>query len=175
MKMAKASEADMQMASELANALEALSSRWGATMPEKIDRAAPDANEAFSVDDPDHCRRVCEYLIALTRSASLCRVVWGMDVLLDPRNKIVDPDADTLEHHPETVACRAATLPKPLADWDEDKGAVLWWRFPVEEPPYCGHPNCDDWPGYHTHWTPLIVPDAPAAAKTTQITEDTHA
>jgi hypothetical protein len=26
-----------------------------------------------------------------------------MTVLLDPRNKVVDPAADTLEHHPETV------------------------------------------------------------------------
>jgi hypothetical protein len=27
--------------------------------------------------------------------------VWGMTVLLDPRNEIVDPDADTLEIHPK--------------------------------------------------------------------------
>lgn len=51
-----------------------------------------------------------------------------------------------------------------LEDWHEDDGPALWWRFPLNEPPYCGHPNCDDWPGYHTHWTPLVVPDAPAVA-----------
>lgn len=50
---------------------------------------------------------------------------------------------------------------RPLDDWHEDMGVVLWWRFPVDEPPYCGHPNCDDWPGYHTHWTPLAIPIAP--------------
>lgn len=51
---------------------------------------------------------------------------------------------------------------RPLSDWNEEDGPVLWWRFPVEEPPYCGSPLYDEWPGYHTHWTPLIVPDEPA-------------
>ena len=58
----------------------------------------------------------------------------------------------------------AAKKARPLADWHEEDGPVLWWRFPVEEPPYCGSPNCDDWPGYHTHWTPLLVPEPPAVA-----------
>lgn len=102
MKMAKASSADLEMAMELSHALEALSNRWSAAMPERIAQSADDDHdEAFSIDDEKQCRRVCEYLIKLTRSASLFRVVMGMAVLLDPANKIVDPDADTLEHHPE--------------------------------------------------------------------------
>ncbi len=109
MKMAKASQADMDMAIELSNALEALSGHWGAAMPEKIAKELPGEEfERFSLDEPDDCRRVCEYLIGLTRSASLFRVVFGMTVLLDPRNKIVDPNADTLEYHPEVVAALAA-------------------------------------------------------------------
>ena len=39
--------------------------------------------------------------------------------------------------------------------WHEDVGPVLWWRFPISEPPWCGTPLDSDWPGYHTHWTPL--------------------
>jgi hypothetical protein len=58
-------------------------------------------------------------------------------------------------------ACLAAKQARPLADWHEEVGVVLWWRFPVEEPPYCGSPHYDDWPDYHTHWTPLIVPYDP--------------
>lgn len=50
---------------------------------------------------------------------------------------------------------------KPISEWHEDDGAVLWWRFPVEEPPYVGDPRWEDWPGYHTHWTPIEVPAAP--------------
>lgn len=65
----------------------------------------------------------------------------------------------------------------PLEEWHEDKGDVLWWKFPITEPPYVGSPldlghqveitvrahgvdklmrvNIGGWPGYHTHFTPL--------------------
>lgn len=107
MKMAKASDADLHMAFELAGALEALAGQWGACMPAKIERVDHDCEtERFELDDHEQCKRVIEYLQALTRSASIFRVVHGMAVLLDPRNKMVDPDADTLEHHPETVKAK---------------------------------------------------------------------
>lgn len=61
---------------------------------------------------------------------------------------------------PDTVDGIAAKTPRQLADLHEDDGTVLWWRMPVEEPPYCGSPLADDWPGCHTHWTPILVPDA---------------
>ena len=75
---------------------------------------------------------------------------------------------------------------RPLAEWHEDMGPVLWWRFPICEPPYVGTPNdtgapiqitiieigrrkpsqnfnvmVGGWLGYHTHWTPL--PPLPVA------------
>lgn len=28
----------------------------------------------------------------------------------------------------------------PFSKWTEDHGSVLWWRFPVSEPPYVGSP-----------------------------------
>jgi hypothetical protein len=49
-------------------------------------------------------------------------------------------------------------FPVPLEQWHEDLGPALWWKFPIEEPPYCGTPLDDDWPGYHTHWTPVALP-----------------
>lgn len=49
----------------------------------------------------------------------------------------------------------------PLSQYREDEGPVLWWRFPVDEPPYVGSPLDTEWPGYHTHWTRIVVPDAP--------------
>lgn len=57
-----------------------------------------------------------------------------------------------------------AIRPRPVSDWHEDYGDVLWWVFPINEPPYCGQPLDSHWPGYHTHWTPLIVPYAPNAS-----------
>lgn len=69
---------------------------------------------------------------------------------------------------------------RPLSEWSEEDGDVLWWKFPVAEAPYVGSPlnlgrnirvTVDDetkiftvggWPGYHTHWTALpLVPVEP--------------
>lgn len=107
MKMAKASQADMDMAFELVNALEAISGRWHQVMPERIARTTDrEETEEFSLHSAADCERVCTYLVDLVRSASLFRVVMGMAVLLDPANKLVDPVADTLEHHPANVAAQ---------------------------------------------------------------------
>lgn len=66
-----------------------------------------------------------------------------------------------------------ATKAKPRETWHEETGSVLWWHFPIEEPPYCGTPLDNDWPetsaagqgsiydGYYTHWTPIIIPEEP--------------
>ena len=51
--------------------------------------------------------------------------------------------------------------PRPLDDWGEDYGDALWWKFPIEEPPYVGSPLDVNWPDYHTHWTPILVPQPP--------------
>lgn len=91
------------------------------------------------------------------------------------------------------AACeRAAAQPtqliaRPIEEYHEDMGPVLWWRFPIEEPPYCGGPNdlgysvearmslnkydeqrsntihmmVGGWPGYHTHFTTFEVPVKP--------------
>ncbi len=102
MKMAKASAADLDMAMELCNALDALTQRWSATVPDEI--AKPDGdNEAeyFNRDDREQCQRVLGYLLDLADRASLMRVVWGCAVMLDPTNRCVDANADTIEHHPD--------------------------------------------------------------------------
>lgn len=52
-----------------------------------------------------------------------------------------------------------AKMPRPIDKWHEEYGDVLWWSFPIQEPPYCGTPLDADWPDYHTHWTPLIIPE----------------
>lgn len=47
---------------------------------------------------------------------------------------------------------------RPLSDWHEEDGPVLWWKFPIEEQPYVGSPLFTTWPGYHTHWTEFQLP-----------------
>jgi hypothetical protein len=163
MRMAKANEADIAMAAELCSALDSLTQRWGATVPEAVERVAVQGDsEYFDAQSSEQCVRVLNYLIELANRASLERVVYGCTVMLDPTNMCVDPNANHIEHHPHTIAGHAARQARPLSEWHEDKGNVLWWKFPIEEPPYCGSPLDTDWPGYHTHWTPLIIPFAPA-------------
>lgn len=58
---------------------------------------------------------------------------------------------------------------RPLREWHEDHGSVLWWTFPIEEAPWCGRPDCSDWPGYHRWWTPLSPAPLPPAHLTPRI------
>lgn len=163
MKMAKASEADLRMAMELCNALDELGGHWP-TMPTAMSESAddPDVPEAsFDRDDDRQCGAALRYLLDVADRGSLMRVVWGCAVLLDPKNQCVDPAADTIEHHPDTLAGRKARHTRPLSEWGESDGPVLWWRFPAAETPFVGSPRSADWPGTHTHWTPLTVPQQP--------------
>ena len=48
--------------------------------------------------------------------------------------------------------------PKPLKDWSEDDGSVLWWFFPIQEEPYVGTPLDEFFPEYVTHFTKIIEP-----------------
>lgn len=50
--------------------------------------------------------------------------------------------------------------PRPIEEWGEDYGDCLWWRFPIEEPPYCGNPLDSEWDeknygDYYTHFRDL--------------------
>jgi len=100
-----ATKADLAMAIELTHALDAISGTTAtpgpASMPDMIARAPEGELEPFDVNKPEDCKRMCDYLIALNRSASLQRVVMGMKFLLDPSTEIVDVtiDASKLERH----------------------------------------------------------------------------
>jgi hypothetical protein len=101
MKIAKASEADLNMAMDLAGALECLSHRWVPSFPQGCGDTDPDADDDFDVDDDQHCGRALRHLLDIAKRGSMGRVVWGMVTLVDPSNKIIDPAADVLEVHPD--------------------------------------------------------------------------
>jgi hypothetical protein len=46
----------------------------------------------------------------------------------------------------------------PREAWHEDMGPVIWWKSPIDEPPYVGTPLDLDWPGHHTHFTLILAP-----------------
>lgn len=73
---------------------------------------------------------------------------------------VVDEFLQPLIDRLETTEKQAEA--RTVDEWHEDFGDVLWWTFPVNEPPYCGSPMDMDWPDYHTHWTPIVTPLAPA-------------
>jgi hypothetical protein len=83
-----------------------------------------------------------------------------------------------------TSTTEAAQMkPRPIWEYREDMGDVLWWKFPIDEPPYVGSPldlgetieieirdlthtstlrrTVGGWPGHHTHFTPIPIPDEP--------------
>ena len=110
MKMAKASEADLNMAMDLSNALENLAGRWSAVMPEAVERLRDgDESEYFDIDNPEQCQRALRHILGLVGNSSLMRVVFGCAVMLDPANGLVDPNAHTIEHHPDNVAAKQDT------------------------------------------------------------------
>ena len=46
-----------------------------------------------------------------------------------------------------------------LKEWNKNIGDCLWWKLPIEEPPYVGSPLSDDWNDEYTHFTEIIVPE----------------
>jgi hypothetical protein len=162
MKMAKASQEDLDMGADLCAAFSTLTDRWCPAMPEPVQRVREGWEiEHFDSDNDEQCGRALRHLLGIVERGSLFRVVMGMSVVLDPRNQCVDPAADVLEHHPLTKAGRAAATARPLEEWREEMGPALWWRFPINEAPWIGRPIDDDWTHYHTHFTPLVVPVEP--------------
>lgn len=52
-----------------------------------------------------------------------------------------------------------ANEPAPAKEWHEDDGDVIWWRLPIEEPPYIGTPLCSNFKdNYYTHFTRIVIP-----------------
>lgn len=48
-----------------------------------------------------------------------------------------------------------------IDEWHEDMGVVLWWRDPVEEPPYVGTPRDGDFDETYQWWSPIDIPEIP--------------
>lgn len=107
MKMAKASQADLDMLQALHRALDAITARWSATIPPGCIGADGQVDamgeEEFDLDDAEQCQRVLRHIIDITERGSFFRCVGNLLVLLDPTNPCVDPAADTLEAHPRLL------------------------------------------------------------------------
>jgi hypothetical protein len=97
MKMARASEADLEAALEVTQILGDLERGYMPASDESDD------TEFFDEDDPRQCQVALQKIFEVARKGNLFRVVFGMAVVLDPRNELLDPDADTIERHPKII------------------------------------------------------------------------
>ena len=67
---------------------------------------------------------------------------------------------DTLEDLTRDAAkLRAHMKLYTREEYHEDRGPVVWWPLPVEEPPYVGSDLDEDFPEYSTHFSLLLLPD----------------
>ena len=106
MKMAKATQTDIDAAGDAMSVLNDISSGY---YPARNDEE--DAPTFFDPDEFDHLRKFYDLMMATLEKSHGWpgRVIGGMCfVILYDENQIVDPDADTLEHHPRAAACIAA-------------------------------------------------------------------
>lgn len=102
MKMAMASERDLEMANDLAGMLDSFAKGYFPLPKGSED----DEAKEFDLDDPYDCIKAMDMLLEKFCEASLFRVTFGMMVMLDPRNEMVDPALSYLEHHPEAKHAR---------------------------------------------------------------------
>lgn len=101
MKMAKASQADLEAAMDIVRILESLDR---GLMPSELAEDEDDDGQYFDTDDSGDCKKAINLLLDAADKGSIGRVVYGMYLLLDPKNEAIDPDLDYIEHHPKRIA-----------------------------------------------------------------------
>lgn len=98
MKMAKASEADLSMALDLISVLDDIERGY---FPHRFSDPESESIEWLDTTNRLHFAELIDNLRRLLNRGSICRVIMGMAVVCDPSNECIDPDADTIEHHPK--------------------------------------------------------------------------
>ena len=93
---------------------------------------------------------------------TLCEAIGLAD---DDQGRYVHPSVETVietfkELEKDSTTLAEHRIAEEREEWAEEDGPVLWWKFPLCEPPYVGTPLDDDFPDYVTHWTPILEPFA---------------
>lgn len=112
LKMAKASEADMELADGVASILDSLGRGYYPAVEDKETEDAARAGDLPTFFDPDnkaHLRHLYDMLMKLDAKGSMFRVSFGYRVLMD--NRVVDPAQSTLQFHPTLTAAAFARDP----------------------------------------------------------------
>ena len=104
--MAKANQGDIDMALTLSSFLDSIDKGF---VPDAV-TVDSEKNEWLNKDDGEQCCRIVNELKSIIGHGNFFRVAYGLAVLLDPSNEVVDPEADTLEHHPKRDRMESALL-----------------------------------------------------------------
>lgn len=108
MKQRKATEKELQAASKISSILMCLSLGFFPE-DEDSDRVLSPEESAFDPENPENCKRAIKLLFdSDAGGGALDCVVACAHVLLDPANKVVNPDVSYLDHHPSRVTSEPA-------------------------------------------------------------------
>lgn len=129
MKMAKATEQDMdaalllnQMLDELDNCNHPLRSP---SFPVDVDGEFNESDpDWFDLDDAEHCQTVLKRIVKVLDKSPGCmnRVIWGFHTIM--HNDICDPDSDVLDWHPDFHPVLAAREAKKKEMADTTTGTI---------------------------------------------------
>jgi hypothetical protein len=109
MRMARASTQDLEITNQIAGALDQLIDGY---VPECASTSEDDF-EWLDVDNAEQCQQVLLKLIDIAKGGSMMRATFGMAILLDPRNEILDPNSDCLDLHPKLRGLLNNLAPTP--------------------------------------------------------------
>lgn len=61
-----------------------------------------------------------------------------------------------------TECIRAMHYMRPIDEYNEKLGPVLWWDISVDEAPFYGTPKDNGWKEQYTHWSLFVDAEIPA-------------
>lgn len=130
MRMAKASDRDLDMALNLISILDDIERGH---FPYRFADPDDEATEWLDPSDSDQMYRLIDDLKRHIAQGSIGRVILGMAVLCDPNNRLLDPDADHLTPHPRFDLLEELT--NPPRQPDDPTGRYC---YSIDEETYCG-------------------------------------
>lgn len=101
-RMAKADEADMDVAYRLYHLIDAIDRGYYPSSDEATDQETSEIPTWFDSENYDHLQHLHGVIAALADKAtgSLPRVIGAASILLNPKNELIDPNDDCIELHP---------------------------------------------------------------------------
>lgn len=130
MRMAKASDRDLDMALNLISILDDIERH---TFPWRFEHPSTEHTTWLDPSDRFQMADLLDKLQHHLMQGNIGRVILGMAVLCDPKNRLLDPDADHLKPHPRFDLLEELTNPPRQPDDPTDR-----YCYSIDEETYCG-------------------------------------